>query len=218
VLPDAHNPGSSPSNKSQNIPEVGTEIEVFTKGGKEDVLYYRGSIDSQLTQTPEVFDKNYPMTVGSINSIGDMLRVDKTDGELEFYRNMFSQMFKIDSNGDMYLHIPGSLTIKANNIYFKSDADYAIEAGGKYGMSSGGAFEIEGKSGTCSVSAKGGQLGLNGLPALLNSGVLAGIIGGLLGNIASSVSKVKDALSNASSQVAKVLSRDKNNRKRIGKE
>lgn len=219
VLPDDKRPGSSPANKSLNVPEIGTEVEVFTKGGKEDVLYFRGSIDSQLTQTPEVFDKNYPATVGDVNSIGDLFRLDRSDGELEFYRHLFSQMFRIDSDGHIYLHLPGNLTISADNIYFKAKTDFAAEAGAKVGVSAGANFEIEGKGGDCSINAKGGTLGLNGGPEVRkNSGVFAGIIGGLVGDISSHVDKVREAVSNAASQVANVLSRDESNRKRIGKE
>lgn len=219
VLRDTHEAGSSPSMKTCNVPEIGTEVEVYTKDGKEDVLYYRASTESELTQTPKVFDKNYPATVGRVNSIGDLFRYDKTDGELEFYRHMFSQMFRIDDKGHMYLHIPGNITIRADNIYIKTEKDFAIDSGGKYGMKCAENFEMESAGGTCSISANGGDLGVNGGPNVFkNSGVLAGIIGDLTAQIKENVKKVKEALSKAASQIASVLSRDKSNRKRIAKE
>lgn len=219
VLRDSLPPGSSPSNKSWEVPEEGTEVEVFTKDGKEDVLYYRGTVESQITQTPQIFDKNYPMTVGTINSIGDVFRIDKTDGELEFYRHLFSLLFKIDREGNIVVHIPGNLVFKANNIYFKADADFGADAGGRLGMKSGANFEIEGGGGDCSLSANGGALGLNGSGGVkASSGVSAGIVGSISSAISSSVSSAKDALTNLASQVAAAMSRDRSNRKRIGKE
>ena len=221
VLRDTHEAGFSPSMKTCNVPEIGTEVEVFTKDGKEDVLYYRASIETELTQTPEVFDKNYPATVGRINSIGDLFRYDKTkdENDLDFYRHVFSQLFRIDKEGHMYLHIPGNLTIRADNIYFRTEKDYAINTGGKYGLKCESNFEIESLKNTCSISAKGGTLGINGGPnVMINSGVFAGIINDLVSAIKDHVKKVKEALSKTASQVTKVLSKDKSARKRIAKE
>ena len=151
--------GASPANKIFNVPEIGTEVEIFTKGETEESWFYRGTSDNQLTATPDVFDPHYPKTIGAVNSSGDLFRIDKETGELEFYRKMFSTLFRQDEEGHMYLTLPNNLTIKAKNINFETQESFAIKANNNFGLKCT-QFEAEAE-GDSSISTTG-TLGING--------------------------------------------------------
>lgn len=213
VYPGNKVAGTSPANNHQNIPEIGTEVKVYNEAGKEGIYFYTGSPDNLLTATGELFSD--PDIIGDVKNDALLFLLNRKTGEITFYQHIFSQLFQIDEEGRFHINIAGDVVLSGENIYLKPSGNFVVDAGEDVGINCN-QFEIQG-TGDSSVSTDA-TLGLNGLMIQENAGIKAGIINGLLSDVSEVVENISSKISDLGAKVAELLSKDKSNRKRIGRE
>lgn len=115
--------GVKPDSMTFQVPEVGSEVIIFFPYNNIYAPYYMGGSISELTQTPGVFEDDYPNTEGFINSIPLFFRVNKAQKTIEFYNDGNKFTVRVDSDGNLLINVPKSLIINIGQ-------DYQIKIGG----------------------------------------------------------------------------------------
>jgi hypothetical protein len=109
------------------VPEVGSEVTItFPYGNVYHPVYTSGNI-SELTQTPGVFDEDYPNSEGWVNSIPSFFRVNKTQKTLDYYNDGNKFCLRVDGDGNLYINIPKSLVLNIGE-------DFLIKIGGNHAI------------------------------------------------------------------------------------
>lgn len=115
--------GVKPDSMNFQVPEVGSEVIVLFPYGDVYSPFYIGGSISELTQTPGVFDDDYPNTEGWINSIPMFFRVNKTQKTIDLYNDGNKFTVRVDADGNLLINVPKSLIINVGQ-------DYQIKIGG----------------------------------------------------------------------------------------
>lgn len=121
------NAGVKPDSMNFRVPELYSEVTItFPYGTVYHPIYSSGNI-SELTQTPGVFDEDYPNTEGWLNSIPSFFRINKIQKTMDFYNDGNKFCFRVDGSGNLHINIPKSLVLNIGE-------DFFVKVGGNHAM------------------------------------------------------------------------------------
>lgn len=128
--------GNSPDSDSQDIPEIGSEVEVYFKNNDSNEPRYTGTGVTEATKC-SLFDEDYPNTTGKKDSIGNFTMHNKRTGISVFHHNSGTEI-QCDPDGSYTItgksgatarcDTEGHFTFKGTSMKVVADEDIDMQA------------------------------------------------------------------------------------------
>lgn len=158
------------------IPELDTEVEIVFEHNSLYFPRYVGRFHSKKTHH-QLFENNYPNVYGFIDSVMQWMRIDKVDQFIELYREINDDLFRVDADGNIWIHIPKSVILKIDEsvlIQIGKDKTVTIAEDSCETVSGNHEIVVSGTQGIYS----GGQMSHEGSTIHHNSGIRHGTADG----------------------------------------
>lgn len=151
--------GGKPDSSNFQVPEIGSEVQVFWPNRDFYHPFYSGRRLNELTAPKAPFDESYPNSYGTIDSTLQWWKVNKEQKYTEYFSKELGKLIRFDGEGNLVINIPKSLIIKiGSELQIGVGGSTTLNSGNNNVMTCGNVFYVGATNG---FSTTGGSGGIN---------------------------------------------------------